>query len=204
MTSSCPQWTCSTPNNTGHWNTIYVHISVPMWCIVGYGTDAMWDLWSWSVHWSRYIDMEIKSKTGARPKINVTDMQFSQSSKWPRLWPLCIEFRWSNTKSIFIFHVIRLYHFMSVVWNFSSCENEAGSARCDINNKEGYAVDYIVSRSNLISMIYIIFGILCDETTHNKIQTSAFYTMILHISMRWLGQKLNQTSNLQKAPHISP
>ena len=24
-----------------------VHISVTKWCIVGYGTDALWDLWDW-------------------------------------------------------------------------------------------------------------------------------------------------------------
>ena len=29
-----------------HWN-INMHISVPKWCIVGYGTGALCDLWDW-------------------------------------------------------------------------------------------------------------------------------------------------------------
>ena len=27
----------------------YVHISVTKWCIVGYDTGALWDLWYWSI-----------------------------------------------------------------------------------------------------------------------------------------------------------
>ena len=26
-----------------------MHISVPNWCIVGYGTGVLWDLWDWSI-----------------------------------------------------------------------------------------------------------------------------------------------------------
>ena len=29
-----------------------VHISVTKWCIVGYGTVALWDLWYWSISWN--------------------------------------------------------------------------------------------------------------------------------------------------------
>ena len=28
-----------------------VHISVTKWCIVGYETGALWDLWDWSIAW---------------------------------------------------------------------------------------------------------------------------------------------------------
>ena len=34
--------------NTILWNR-NVHISVPMWCIMGYGTSAWWYLWDWSL-----------------------------------------------------------------------------------------------------------------------------------------------------------
>ena len=27
----------------------HLHISVTKWCIVGYGTDALWDIWDWSI-----------------------------------------------------------------------------------------------------------------------------------------------------------
>ena len=42
-----PQCTCPISYNTPYWNR-NVHISVPKWCIVGYGTGALWDLWGWS------------------------------------------------------------------------------------------------------------------------------------------------------------
>ena len=29
-----------------------VHISVTKWCIVGYLSNALWDLWDWSIHWT--------------------------------------------------------------------------------------------------------------------------------------------------------
>ena len=33
-------------------NCTGVHISVTKWCIVGYGTGALWDLWNWSIRFS--------------------------------------------------------------------------------------------------------------------------------------------------------
>ena len=41
------QCTCPISHNAPLWNR-NVHISVPKWCIVGYGTGALWDLWIWS------------------------------------------------------------------------------------------------------------------------------------------------------------
>ena len=37
-------------HNASHWNR-NVHISVPMWFIVGYGTGALWDLSDWLIDW---------------------------------------------------------------------------------------------------------------------------------------------------------
>ena len=47
-TSQIPQCTCPISHNTPLWNR-NVHISVPMWCTVGYGTGALWDLWDRSI-----------------------------------------------------------------------------------------------------------------------------------------------------------
>ena len=46
LISQIPQCTCLISHNAPHWNR-NEHISVPMWCIVGYGTGALWDLGHW-------------------------------------------------------------------------------------------------------------------------------------------------------------
>ena len=42
-----PQGTRHISHNAPLWNR-NVHISVPKWCIVGYGRGALWNLWDWS------------------------------------------------------------------------------------------------------------------------------------------------------------
>ena len=42
------QRSCLISYNTPHWNRS-VHISVPMWCVVGYETGVLWDIWDWSI-----------------------------------------------------------------------------------------------------------------------------------------------------------
>ena len=42
------QFTCFKSHNAPHWNR-NVYISVPKWCIVGYGIGALWDLWVWYI-----------------------------------------------------------------------------------------------------------------------------------------------------------
>ena len=46
--SQTPQCIRQIFHNAPLFNRI-VHISVTKWCIVGYGTGALWDLWGWSI-----------------------------------------------------------------------------------------------------------------------------------------------------------
>ena len=87
----------------------HVHISVTKWCIMGYGTDALWGLWDWSicmplglcketVKWS----MTQKNLTGSSKTGSYIDMETS-SCHWPFL--LCwIYFR--QHKNVFALSII--------------------------------------------------------------------------------------------------
>ena len=46
--SQAPQCTRLISLNAPLWNR-NENISVPMWCIVGYWTGVLWDLWEWSI-----------------------------------------------------------------------------------------------------------------------------------------------------------
>ena len=53
LISEIPQCTCPISHNAPLWNR-NVRISVPMWCIVGYGTGALWDFWIWSIPFTTF------------------------------------------------------------------------------------------------------------------------------------------------------
>ena len=52
----------------------YVHISVTKWCIVGYLSNALWDLWDWSnMHiWACHNDIQLYNILKATFYINLT------------------------------------------------------------------------------------------------------------------------------------
>ena len=62
------------------------------WCIVGYGTGALWDLWDWSIggHVSYPIDSPIASRLGPCSSLWPCDMWSSVSCRHlshPYTWP---------------------------------------------------------------------------------------------------------------------
>ena len=50
---SIPQCACRVSHNAPRWNRS-MHISVPKWCIVGYGTAALRDSWYKFIIWSMF------------------------------------------------------------------------------------------------------------------------------------------------------
>ena len=89
-----PQCTCPLSHNTPSWNrNVNIYISVPAWCIVGYGTGALWDLWDWSV--TRGRGTEVLTAWGKGKMAAVSQTTFSSAFPWMKMFKYSIEFHWN-------------------------------------------------------------------------------------------------------------
>ena len=85
--SQIPQCTCPTSHNAPLWNR-NVHISVPKWCIVGYGTGALWDLWDRSFCYPcLYYLVKVMQKNSEQHK-GIDFFLVLNLDWWNQTWPV--------------------------------------------------------------------------------------------------------------------